>query len=241
MNINRILVLVLILFTKGSCFALLRSTNYSSFFNRFESPKFNNINSEQNSELQFEENKGQIRDFSDKVADRVAFIAEIGNTNIYLMKNGGVSWQFNHIIVPEKLIELSKNPSGRFENNAELSELRSKVQIESFRMDMQLIGANQNPEIISEGKSKDYTHYYNYGILDVHRYNKLTYKDIYPNIDWVIYFDQGNLKYDFIVRKGGDPSVIQLKYDNQEELMLDDNGSLIQHSSMGCIVVKVFS
>lgn len=54
-------------------------------------------------------------------------------------------------------------------------------------MDMELLGANPNPEIIAEGKSNDYTNYYQPDLIQTHSYQKITYKNIYPGIDWVIY------------------------------------------------------
>ena len=125
-------------------------------------------------------------------------------------------------------------------------------------MDIELIGANQNCEIIAEGKSADYIQYYNHAALDVHAYQKITYKNIYSNIDWVIYVDnrhaeldsasvtneipirqggrnEGAIKYDFIVHPGGNPSNIKLKTHWTENTNLNTDGSLSLTCSMGTV------
>ena len=54
-------------------------------------------------------------------------------------------------------------------------------------MDMQLLGANPSPIITAEGRSQDYSHYQHREAYDVHTYSRLTYHEVYPSIDWVVY------------------------------------------------------
>lgn len=64
--------------------------------------------------------------------------------------------------------------------------------------------------------------------VDLEEYGKLTYKNVYPNIDLVFYLDKNQtLKYDFIVNPGGDFSQIKLKYDGLKKLKTDKHGNLI--------------
>lgn len=51
-------------------------------------------------------------------------------------------------------------------------------------------------------------------------YSAITYQNLYPNIDFKIYGQLFNLKYDFIVAPGGDPSSIQLEYNGPSKLEL---------------------
>ncbi len=46
----------------------------------------------------------------------------------------------------------------------------------------------------------------------------VVYHDIYPSIDLRYYTDQGRLKFDFIVRPGGDPSMIAMRYEGVSKL-----------------------
>jgi gliding motility-associated-like protein len=63
-------------------------------------------------------------------------------------------------------------------------------------------------------------------------YQVITVKDIYPNIDLRYYSDQGNLKYDLIVRPGGDPTSIELRYEGVDGLSIK-NRELIVNTSIG--------
>jgi len=69
--------------------------------------------------------------------------------------------------------------------------------------------------------------------LFIHHYQKITYKEIYPGIDWVIYTYEGGVKYDFIVHPGADPNQIRWRYSAQEKIILDKEGNLQIKTSMG--------
>jgi hypothetical protein len=105
-------------------------------------------------------------------------------------------------------------------------------------MDMTLAQANLNPLITTEGRSNDYVNYYNKQALDVHQYSKITYHDVYPGIDWAIYTSNGEVKYDFIVKPGADPSLIKLEFTHQEELGMDKSGGFTLKNRMGSISEK---
>ncbi|MDO9039595.1 MAG: hypothetical protein Q7U59_14740, partial [Lutibacter sp.] len=50
------------------------------------------------------------------------------------------------------------------------------------------------------------------GVLNVPEFKKIVYSNLYNNIDLVYYYTDAGLKYDFIVKPGGDPTDIHLKY-----------------------------
>jgi hypothetical protein len=108
-------------------------------------------------------------------------------------------------------------------------------------MDVILEGANPNPKISTEGKSNDYIQYYNHNALDVRSYQKVTYYEVYPHIDWVVYINKNSginepkVKYDFVVHPGGDPSQIKLKTEWVEELTSNEDGSLTMKNRMGSV------
>ncbi len=63
--------------------------------------------------------------------------------------------------------------------------------------------------------------------IELEDYGKLTYKNIYKNIDLVFYLNKDKtLKYDFIVNPGGDYSQIKLKYNGLKKLKTDTKGNL---------------
>ena len=185
------------------------------------------------SSIHFTENKGQIEQTDGKPAPYVGYLLERGNTSIYLLKSGGIAYQFNRMHYPDGYRELlaETHEPGKL---ALLDTLQKKVRLETYRMDMQLVGANPEAKVIADGKSSDYAHYYTHDALFVHHYRRLTYKDIYPGIDWVVYTTpEGGLKYDFVVHPFADPSQIKIDFSHQEELYLDENGNLIHSNRLG--------
>ncbi len=192
-------------------------------------------NAFQNTRVAFEQNKGQIKDMDNNPAPYVQYHYKQGNTNLFLLKTG-IAYQFNRTHYPKGYKNLNAYSSP--EEEAIQDNLQNQIRLETYRMDMQLVNANPNAAIITEGKSDDYINYYNHDVLDVHSFNKITYKDIYPNIDWVIYTTDNGLKYDFIVHVGGDPKQIQMKFDAHEDLAINKDGSFTLSNSMGSITEK---
>jgi hypothetical protein len=127
----------------------------------------------------FEENLGQINYPDDKPAPEVKYVFKQGNLKIFLLKTG-LAYQLekyeqdtNQLILLPEIYPDSYRDSGSF--------------LQTYRMDMELVGANPHAEIIAEGKSQDYSNYYQPDLIQTHSYQKVIYKNIYPGIDWVIY------------------------------------------------------
>ncbi len=60
-----------------------------------------------------------------------------------------------------------------------------------YRMDVHLLGADPSAPVIKEEQQDYYEQYYqDYNGLKgavAHAYSKITYRDVYPGIDWVLY------------------------------------------------------
>lgn len=196
----------------------------------------------------FEENKGQVLG---QDSAQVKFFYKQGNLTMFLM-NGRLAYQFEQWHYPQDSI--SEPDRRRWKSDEEEyrahEAYQKKIKRETYRMDIELVGANKNSEIITEGKSHDYIQYYTHDALDVHAYQKITYKNIYPNIDWVIYIDNRHaalvsasfavsnsqlIKYDFIIHPGADPSLIKLRTHWVEDLNIKPDGSLTFVNRMGSI------
>lgn len=195
----------------------------------------------------FEENLGQIYYSDNKPANEVKYVFKQGNLKIFLLNNG-LAYQLEKY-EQDTTTQTSESASAGSEGFSKLS---------TYRMDMELLGANPNAEIIAEGKSDDYTNYYQPDLIQTYSYQKIIYKNVYPGIDWVVYIDNrhaelvlapesneipkqvrnddaGSIKYDFIVHPGADPSQIKLKYKNAEQIYLDQYGNLILRNRLGDI------
>jgi hypothetical protein len=159
---------------------------------------------------QFIENKGQFVDENGKIAHSIKYVANNGLRSIYL-KDNGLSFVDYIPTIDSNLFD---------------------VQI----LEMNFADCNQNIEITGLARSSDYINYYlphcPDGILNVHKYTRVEYQNIYDNIDFQLYVNQnGNLQYDFIVNPGGDPNDIRLQMNNIDTLILDDNGIIFRSQS----------
>ncbi|NJM79146.1 MAG: T9SS type B sorting domain-containing protein [Flavobacterium sp.] len=92
------------------------------------------------------------------------------------------------------------------------------------------MNTNKTVKLISEEKSSDYDNYYNVahapdGITNVHKFQKITYQNIYNNIDVVFFIPKDTTKvveYNFIVKPGGKVSDIQLKFNGGKTELVDN-------------------
>ncbi len=186
----------------------------------------------QSQKAAFEQNKGQVWDWNEQPATNVKYHFQQGTMNIFMLPTG-MAYQFSQLHYPEGYQHDHKHldPEERTAQEA----LHKQIRLETYRMDMELVNANPNATIVAEGKSKDYINYYNKNVLDVHSFSKLTYQEIYPGIDWVIYTTDKGLKYDFVVQAGADPSQIQLRFKDHEGITLNDDGSFTLSNRMGTI------
>ena len=185
-----------------------------------------------NQKIGFEENKGQV---TGEDGAKVKYSYQAGGLSIFLMPTG-IAYQFNKIHYPEGYENFDNLTSS--EKIEKRDKLANKIRIETYRMNVDLVGANPKAKITTQGKSKDYVQYYNHNALDVHHFNEITYQDIYPNIDWVIYKNGETIKYDFIVHPGGNPDLIKLKTTHAEDIEIDQDGNLVLSTIMGAITEK---
>lgn len=168
----------------------------------------------------FQENKGQIIDQNSKPNLDVKFLLNTNGLNVQIKSNG-----FSYDIY-----ETKKHPLTDKQKALQSSSLHRRMDKDKMpdysleyiyhRIDIDFVNSNPKVALIAEEKSNDYDHYYNVpdkpeGILMVHKYKQITYKNIYPNIDIVFSVPKDSLKaveYNFVVHPGGKISDIQLKF-----------------------------
>lgn len=179
--------------------------------------------------IRFTENNGQIIDDDGRLRPDILYYIEGNNVKSYLTTKGIIyAWIQNENSEPDK-----KESFNKTENIAHM--------VNSYSMEMELINSNPNVKIIPENEYEDYTNYYlahcPKGITNVKSYKKLTYSNIYKNIDLVLYsVAQKGLKYDFIVRPGGNINDIQFTYKGSNTIQLSENGDIIITNPMGSIL-----
>ena len=163
-------------------------------------------------ESSFIENKGQIINQNSKPNKDVKYIINRGAISLLLMNN-----YFSYEII-QKADSLKKN---NFTIN---------------RVDVKLVGANKSPIIESLGLLNTNNFYVNNasGLIDktisVNCYNKIIYKDIYPNIDLVFTTSSAKNKvaeYTFVIKPYGNINNIKFQYKGCSEVSITDSNSML--------------
>jgi gliding motility-associated-like protein len=202
-------------FMKAFYLSLLLSFSFLSFGQK------------QTSTIGFIENKGQIIDQKGKENKDVKYLLNTNGLNVQLRNNG-----FSYDVYEVEKVPLTKK-------NKEFYSLDSKekdnkpdfsTKINFHRIDIDFLNSNKNSQLFAEEKSTDYDNYYNVihvpnGITNVHKYQKVTYKNIYNNIDVVFFIPKDSTKvveYNFIVKPGGKVSDIQLKFNGAKTDLIDN-------------------
>jgi gliding motility-associated-like protein len=185
----------------------------------------------------FRENKGQIANKDFIPQPDVLFQAKGKGVTLFLMKDR-VVYQYTKITYPKGYqFHREKDAKKTLDTlyRREQDSIEKQILTETFRMDMVFLNANKNPTILKENKTQDYENYYlaqcPEGATHVYGYTKITYKNLYPNIDWVIYTvdndsSSASFKYDFIVHPGGNPKDIQLAYTDIDSIQKLENGNI---------------
>lgn len=191
-----------------------------------------------NQPLEFVENKGQFMRTDGKAADEVFFKTSFGGCDIYITDKGlsYVFVKFEEAGSPKSEVrrEEREDPKLKFRERKE----GENKKVSYYRLDMNLEGASiSKNNIIKENESKQGHSNYFYahcpeGIYDVKAYSKITIKNIYKGIDWVIYTSSDSkehpLKYDFVVHPEADYKDIMIKFENVQSTSLSDNNTKLK-------------
>jgi hypothetical protein len=168
--------------------------------------------------LCFIENKGQITDGGNSRRGDIRYQLHTSGMSLYI-GNGRLHYQF-------KKIEGSVNDQ----------------KISSYGMDVTFLGANPAARAVSCEQQAYYENYYTgssaNGAVTAHSFNKIVYKDIYPNIDWQLYVKDNQVEYDFVVRPGGNIHDIKLQYDGASALSIAKDGGISAETPLGNVKEK---
>ncbi|MBD3377461.1 T9SS type A sorting domain-containing protein [candidate division KSB1 bacterium] len=75
-------------------------------------------------------------------------------------------------------------------------------------------------------------------ISDVPHYAKVAYKEVYPCIDLVYYFNDHHIEFDFVVHPGADPREIGLGFPDADQCQKDEQGNLLLAANGHDLVYK---
>ncbi len=175
--------------------------------------------------LFFLENKGQLKDqYGHSRTDIQYYIRSAGMT--VFIGNGQLHFQFDNTC--SGTISKDKNSGTHTPGKTDL-----------YRMDVSLAGAQLQNDIIAEGRQEYHEFHYsdreNKNGIEALAYNKITYKNVYPGIDWALYIKNNKLEYEFILAPSADPSLIKLQYNGQQSLQLEQDGAIVATTPMGIV------
>ncbi len=154
----------------------------------------------------FEENKGQWH-------EEVLFRTEIPGGYLFVTKKG-MKYVYVH---PEDAGKFAGHDHQNIPSNLRTSKPDLQEGLRMHAIEVLMENRNPSSKIISSKPSASQINYFRGNdpskwAVDVRRYEEVMIKNVYQNIDFKLYSERGNLKYDFIVRKGGNPSQIALAF-----------------------------
>ncbi|MEZ5016951.1 MAG: T9SS type A sorting domain-containing protein [Flavipsychrobacter sp.] len=192
-----------------------------------EESKTNNSSSS----IYFLENKGRITDQNGNKRTDIDYSIATGDVTIYI-GDGAIHYQWAKQLTPTFDQQETKSPEKMMEEQQAMMNAPTVVR----RMDVQLIGANINAPVVTTAPQPYFESYLLRSGEEVtlHTYQKITYRNVYPNIDWVLYTNGTTLKYDFVVHQGGKASDIKIKYNGADKIAIED-GALIASTNFGTI------
>lgn len=190
------------------------------------------------SSLAFIENQGQFDGRNWQSNSHIDYAIAHNGLSVFFTKEG-LTYRFDDIV------KVAKEEDEHETRRTNLSEL----------LQITWVGANEDVEIIAEDLQ---TSYYSYAIEDkvsgevrnvnnVRAYKKLTYKNLYDNIDveYEIHEGQG-IKYTLFLHPGADLSQVKMQYSSSQtdrgsefvEYSLDSEGDIQIKTSLGSIIEK---
>ena len=192
----------------------------------------------------FIQNKGQFTDDSGNLIPQALFKVSFPGTDVWLT-NMGITYVFIKAVAEEE----EKSTFALRSNTGAPSPLgRDGVGLEWSRVDMLLKGAEIKAENIikefpQEGEFNYYLAHCPNGITGVKGYNKITIKEVYKGIDWVLYTNQSaspspservGLKYDFVIHPGANIKDIAMVY-NSADVSYNEKGGIVISTPVGKI------
>ena len=191
------------------------------------------VHSSSFAQMEFVQNKGQWN-------SAVKYRSDFSGGSFFLEKNG-----FTAVVhKPGDLEKVSQQMHGHDDggdgNKRPKPPTTSPITLHSFAYKMSFFGGNASAPITPEKGLNTYNNYFlgtdpAKWATDCKLYQAVTYSNIYPNIDVRYYSNGERMKYDFIVRPGGNPAAIGMRYDGPKGLLIKNNQLVIQ-TTVGDVV-----
>jgi len=182
----------------------------------------------------FIENKGQ---FSKVNNAKVEYAIDNEGSKIYFSANG-LTYSFFKSTIPKKEKYERENKS---EAEREKEEHAGIVKTDVVNLTWE--NSNPNAKIVAEEKTADYFSYtFKKGkemvnVNNINAFKKITYKNLYPNIDVEYTFHPTDgIKYTVILHPGADASQLKMKYTDANKLSVKPDNDLHIRTDFGDII-----
>ena len=173
--------------------------------------------------IEFIENKGQWD-------SKVRYKGNVSNGAFFIREGGFTVLQHN----PVDFANLTRLMHGQAANG-DLAKSTDRVVLRSHAFNVDFVGASPSMQIVPDKIIPTHNNYFTgndpskWG-AECKIFQAITLKDVYPNIDVRYYTDNDFLKYDIIVKPGGDVSSIALRYDGIDKLQVKNKELMISTS-----------
>jgi len=168
---------------------------------------------------EFVENQGQVQTVKGAKAGKVRYTLKKNDLKVYFTDEG-VSYVYQKF------------------NNSEKEESKPQTgEVTLYRWDMELMNTKGDVKLKGKKPSGTVSNFYlsdlEKSVTKVPHYQKLVYKNVYEHTDLLFFIKDNRLKYEFIVKQGGDPGQIKLRYTGAKSLKLNDQGELLVKNPFG--------
>lgn len=162
----------------------------------------------------------------------VKYMLRHGNGNLFFEKNSLTWFFYDHSVIDHI--------------HGHLKNVPPPDSVKAHSVKVKFEGANENPLLKPSKRTSFYTNYFlgndpQKWASDVWSYEEIRYEGIYQGIDINFYESGEQLKYDFIVGKGADPSLIRMNYDGADEVRMSGDNLLIRTSVTDIIEEKPYA
>ena len=159
----------------------------------------------------FIENKGQIINEVGLQENEILFYLNHSNINYFI--------KYNTICV----VYSSQSPTT-------YSEVSDKNHV--YRYDIEFLNSKQNYNLIKGNVNLEKYNFYtkDQAITDVNSFQKIIFNDFYSDIDLVYHISNNSMKYDMIIRPGGNPNDISFNLNGVTSYYISDDGDLIMET-----------
>ncbi|MGZ3930990.1 MAG: DUF7948 domain-containing protein [Bacteroidia bacterium] len=166
----------------------------------------------------FIENKGQLRNQDNLPNTAVKYIYNAPGLNLQLKANSFSYDTYSILCRP--------NPG---QTNLPKSLSGTETSYSFHRIDVEFLGANPAPEILEQQQAPGLIHHNL--IHSIRSFQKIVYRNLYPNTDLEFITVNGTVKYNFILYPGADLSLIKWQYKGASATSLKNKNIVLRHAN----------